>query len=119
MKKRIMVVEKADFLRKIISDTLQKNGYEVVAETTEGNECVKLYRELQPDLVILGALMNDQTSFLDILPILIKEEPPARVVVTVTFSEQGLDALKLGAVSCLRKPFKPEKLVETVGQLCS
>ncbi len=118
MKKRIMVVQKADFMRKIISDTLQENGYEVVAETAKGLECAMRYRGLQPDLVILDTLMSDQTSFLNILPILKKEEPPARVLVTVTFEEQGSDALKLGADECILKPFKPEALLKAVGELC-
>ncbi|MFS8580921.1 MAG: response regulator, partial [Novibacillus thermophilus] len=50
MSKRVLIVDDAAFMRMMIKDILTKNGYEVVAEASDGAQAVEKYKEHNPDL---------------------------------------------------------------------
>ena len=45
---RVLVVDDAAFMRKMVSDALVKAGHEVVGEATNGVEAVASYQTLKP-----------------------------------------------------------------------
>ena len=45
---RVLVVDDAAFMRKMVSDALTKGGHEVVGEAGNGTEAVDRYAELRP-----------------------------------------------------------------------
>ena len=53
MAKRILLVDDAAFMRKMIKDTLSKNGYTDLHEAVDGADAVEKFTELKPDLVIM------------------------------------------------------------------
>ena len=50
---KILVVDDAAFMRKVIRDTLTKNGYTDVHEAVDGKDAVEKYFELHPNLVLI------------------------------------------------------------------
>ena len=50
---KILIVDDAAFMRKVIRDTLTKNGFTDLHEAVDGKDAVEKYFELQPDLVLL------------------------------------------------------------------
>lgn len=56
---RIMIVDDAAFMRMMLKDILTKNGYEVVAEASNGHEAVLKYEETRPDLVTMDITMPE------------------------------------------------------------
>ena len=54
---KVLVVDDAVFMRKMIGDILKKEGYEVVGEAENGKEAVDKYMELKPDLVTMDIVM--------------------------------------------------------------
>ena len=54
---RVLVVDDAAFMRKMVSDALTKGGHEVVGEGANGEEAVTLYQELKPELTTLDITM--------------------------------------------------------------
>ena len=54
---KILVVDDAAFMRKVIRDTLTKNGYTDVHEAVDGADAVEKYGELHPDLVLMDITM--------------------------------------------------------------
>ena len=63
---RILVVDDAAFMRKMVSDALTKGGHEVVGEAGNGAEAVVRFQELKPELTTLDILKrrhSDQVDF--------------------------------------------------------
>ena len=57
MGKKILLVDDAAFMRKMIKDTLSKNGYTELFEAEDGADAVEKYSEIHPDLVIMDITM--------------------------------------------------------------
>lgn len=58
----ILVVEDDRLSRQIMRHFLMQEGYQVV-EASNGEECLALYAEKQPDLVLLDAMMPNMNGF--------------------------------------------------------
>ena len=54
---KILLVDDAAFMRKVIKDTLSKNGYTDLHEAVDGADAVEKFTELTPDLVIMDIPM--------------------------------------------------------------
>jgi len=50
---KILVVEDFEQFRRFVRSTVENNGYEVIAEASDGVEAVEKAKEVQPDLVLL------------------------------------------------------------------
>ena len=55
--KRLLVVDDALFMRKMICAVAAEAGWEVVAEASNGAEAVALYQQYRPDLVTMDLVM--------------------------------------------------------------
>ena len=56
---RVLIVDDAAFMRMMIKDILQKNGFEVIGEASNGIEAVDLYKKEKPDVVTMDITMPD------------------------------------------------------------
>ena len=54
---RVVIAEDEALIRLDLKETLEEEGYQVVAETSRGDEVVALVREHGPDLAILDIKM--------------------------------------------------------------
>ena len=55
---KILLVDDAAFMRKVVRDTLSKNGYNDLYEAVDGADAVEKYTEISPDLVIMDITMQ-------------------------------------------------------------
>ena len=76
---RVLVVDDAAFMRKMVSDALAKGGHEVVGEAGNGVEAVARFQELKPDLMTLDITMPEKDG-LTALAEIVAADPSARVV---------------------------------------
>ena len=53
---KILTVDDAAFMRKVIKDTLTKAGYTEIFEAEDGAMAVEKYNELKPDLVLMDII---------------------------------------------------------------
>ncbi len=118
MSKKIMLVDDAAFMRMMIKDTLKKNGFEEIIEAANGQEAVNAYNEHHPDLVIMDITMPVMDG-LQALQKIKSTDPSAVIVMCSAMGQENmvLDALKLGAQDFIVKPFKPDRIMKTVGTL--
>ncbi|WP_340004077.1 response regulator [Paenibacillus sp. FSL K6-0276] len=56
---RIMIVDDAAFMRAILKDILIELDYEFVAEGSNGQEVVNMYKRIKPDLVTMDTTMPE------------------------------------------------------------
>lgn len=116
--KRVLIVDDAAFMRKIIKTMLQKNGYEVAGEAENGTLGVKKYKELQPDIVTMDITMPEMMG-IDALKEIRSYDPNAKVVMVSAMGQEVMvrEAIVNGAKSFIVKPFKEEHVVQTLKKI--
>ncbi len=114
---RILVVDDAAFMRKMVSDALIKGGHEVVGEAGNGAEAIDRYRDLKPDLTTLDITMPEKDGIAALKEI-IELDPQAKVVMCSALGQESkvLESIKLGAKDFVVKPFKPDRVIDAVGK---
>src|SRR5262249_8470620 len=105
------------FMRKRLGDILSGEGHEVVGEAENGDEAITLFRQLQPELVMLDITMPERNG-LGALNGIMSLSPDARVVSCTALGEESVvrEGMDPGARACVVKPFDPEQVVEAVGE---
>jgi len=113
-KRRVVVAEDESLIRIDIVETLEDNGFEVVAEAADGEKAVSLVEELRPDLVVMDVKMPllDGISAAEI----INRKRLAPVVLLTAFSQRELveRAAEAGALAYVVKPFTPNDLIPAI-----
>ena len=114
---RVLVVDDAAFMRKMVSDALTKGGHEVVGEAGNGQEAIARFQELRPEVMTLDITMPEKDG-LSALRELMELEPTARVVMCSALGQESkvLESIKLGAKDFVVKPFQPDRVLEAVGK---
>jgi two-component system, chemotaxis family, chemotaxis protein CheY len=114
---RILVVDDAVFMRKMVKDALSAAGHEIVGEAANGLEAVARFQELQPDLTTLDITMPEKDG-LAALADIVGSDPSARVVMCSALGQETkvVQALKLGAKDFVVKPFQADRVVDAVGK---
>jgi two-component system chemotaxis response regulator CheY len=114
---RVLVVDDAAFMRKMVSDALVKGGHEVVGEAGNGVEAVARFQELRPDLMTLDITMPEKDG-LSALADVMAADPSAKVVMCSALGQESkvLEAIKLGAKDFVVKPFQPDRVIDAVGK---
>ena len=114
---RVLVVDDAAFMRKVLTDALAAGGHEVVGEAGDGDAALLAYKDLQPDLVTLDITMPEKDG-LATLRELVEIDPDARVVICSALGQESkvLDAVKAGARDFVVKPFDQDRLLGAVSK---
>jgi two-component system chemotaxis response regulator CheY len=117
---RVLVVDDAAFMRKLLTDALTNGGHEVVGEAGNGVEAVARWQELRPELTTLDITMPEKdglTALAEIMAI----DPSAKIIMCSALGQEGkvLEAVKLGAKDFVVKPFQPPRVLEAVEKALS
>ena len=112
---KILLVDDAAFMRKVVKDTLSKNGYTDLYEAVDGADAVEKYTEISPDLVIMDITMPNMDG-LEALKAIRAKNGSANVVMCSAMGQEAMviEAIQSGAKDFIVKPFKPERILKTV-----
>ena len=108
---KILTVDDAAFMRKVIKDTLSKAGYTEIFEAEDGAMAVEKYNEIKPDLVLMDITMPNKDGLA-----IRAADANANVVMCSAMGQETMviDAIRSGAKDFIVKPFKPERVLKTV-----
>ena len=114
MAHRILVVDDDRELRETISEILADAGF-VVAAAGSGEEALDILQGQSYDVVLLDMIMPGLGGQ-EILPLLKRQAPRARVIMITAFAtvENAVAAMRRGADDYLTKPFKVDELLTAV-----
>ena len=114
---RILVVDDAAFMRKMVTDALTQGGHEVIGEAGNGAEAVERYQSLKPDLTTLDITMPEKDG-LSALKDIMALDPSAKVVMCSALGQETkvLESIKLGAKDFVVKPFQADRVLDAVGK---
>jgi len=120
VEKRVLIVDDAAFMRMMIKDILNKNGFIVVGEAENGRVAIEKYKELQPDLVTMDITMPEMDGIAAVKEIK-ANNPTARIIMCSAMGQQAMviDAIQAGAKDFIVKPFQPERVIEAVSKALS
>jgi two-component system chemotaxis response regulator CheY len=112
---RVLIADDASFMRQMIRDIIEPEGFQVVGEASDGVEVVEKFKELHPDLVMMDIVMPKRSG-IDAVKGIVAMDPTARVVMCSALGQETLvmEALQVGAKDFIVKPFKPDAVVVTL-----
>ncbi len=113
--KTVLVVDDAAFMRMMLKDILERNGFKVVGEAANGEEAVKKYKDLKPDVVTMDITMPVLDGIKAVKKIK-KIDPEAKILMVSAMGQEKLiiESIEAGAEDFIVKPFQPGKVVEAV-----
>ncbi len=112
---RVLIADDASFMRQMIREIVESEGFEVCGEASDGVEAVDEFKRLQPDVVTMDIVMP-RKSGIDAVRGIIALDPGACVVMCSALGQETLvtEAIQAGAKDFIVKPFKPDAVIETL-----
>ncbi|MBU3098595.1 response regulator [Clostridium estertheticum] len=112
---RVLIVDDAAFMRMMIKDILEKNGFEVVGEASNGLKGVELYKTEKPDIVTMDITMPEMDG-IEAVKAIKAFDPAAKVIMCSAMGQQTMvmDAIRAGARDFIVKPFQSDRVLEAI-----
>jgi two-component system, chemotaxis family, chemotaxis protein CheY len=116
--KRLLVVDDALFMRRLIRGVAAEAGWDVVGEAGNGAEAVTLYQQHHPDLVTMDLVMPVMGG-LEALRQIRSLDPQAKVVVVTALDQKQalMDSIRDGAIDFIVKPFERQRVLNLLTKL--
>jgi len=114
---RVLVVDDAAFMRKMVSDAIAGGGHEVVGEASNGVEALDRFQELRPDVTTLDITMPEKDGLAALKDIL-AFDPAARIIMCSALGQEAkvLEAIKSGAKDFVVKPFQGDRVLDAIAK---
>lgn len=115
MASRVLVADDARFMRQLIREIIEPEGFEVVGEAADGRVVVEEFTRLSPDVVTMDIVMPKRSG-IDALKEILALDPGAKIVMVSALGQEALvmEALQAGASDYVVKPFKPDAVIATL-----
>lgn len=113
---RILIADDHVLIRQGLRTLLSSEpGMELAGEAADGEEVVRLARQLKPDVILIDLVMPRQDGIAAINAIK-REMPDAKILVLTSFAEDDkvFPAIKAGALGYLLKDSSPEQLIKSI-----
>ena len=110
MTDRLLVVDDEPSMREFLEILLAQEGYEV-ATASSGEEGLKIYRQLEPDLILTDVKMPGMSG-LDLIREIhaLDAAIPIIAITAYASADDAIRAVREGAYDYLSKPFQIEDL---------
>jgi two-component system chemotaxis response regulator CheY len=118
---RILIIDDALFMRKLLSDIFVAQGHEIAGVGASAKEAIEKFGILKPDLMTLDVEMPQESGVntLEAVQIIMRDNPLAKIVMVSSISKQSVinQMLTAGACDFIVKPFKEDTVIRTVDRL--
>jgi two-component system, chemotaxis family, chemotaxis protein CheY len=116
---KIMVVDDAEFSRKIVAEILSEEGFNVVGVAKSAEEALQLSFQTKPNLFIIDIVMPE-ISGLELAKIIqdkITGEKYTIMMSSLSVESIVIESISNGAIDFLQKPFSRDELVRAVAKI--
>src|SRR6187549_4009524 len=110
-KTKVLYVEDELFLGKIVKESLESRGFEVIMES-DGAKATGAFKKSEPDICVLDVMLPNKDGFT--IADEIREQNEEVPIIFLTAKTQTNDVVKgfsLGGNDYIRKPFSMEELI--------
>jgi two-component system, chemotaxis family, chemotaxis protein CheY len=110
----ILIADDSAFMRKILRDILEGDGFTNITECEDGKQCLDTYNEKNPDLVLVDMIM----PVMDGMTFIKESNGAAKVIVVSAVGQESMmeEAKGLGVIGYITKPFEKNLVIETVNK---
>jgi len=111
----VLIVDDLAFIKIVLRDILEKAGFRVVGEASNGEQAIAMYQDKKPDAVLMDITMPGMDG-LTALKKIREIDTAARVIICSALGQQQLivQAIQLGATDFIVKPFQPQRVVSSL-----
>lgn len=114
---KVLYVEDELFLGKIVRESLESRGFEVIMED-DGARVIELFKKCKPDICVLDVMLPNKDGFTLADEIRnLDEEVPIVFLTAKTQTEDVVKGFSLGGNDYIRKPFSMEELIVRIQHL--
>lgn len=114
---RVAIVDDHDLVREGLRAILEKEqGFEVVGEAGDGNEAIRLVREVRPDVVLMDISMPGGLGGLEVTEAILADLPDVKVLILTQYENREYikRAIRIGAHGYLLKQSVSAQLKEAI-----
>lgn len=116
-KTKVLYVEDELFLGKIVRESLESRGFEVIMES-DGGKVIDSYKKSTPDICVLDVMLPNKDGFTIADEIReLNEEIPIIFLTAKTQTEDVVKGFSIGGNDYIRKPFSMEELIVRIQSL--
>ena len=116
-KTKIFYVEDEVFLARIVKESLESRGFEVIMES-DGAKALELFKRSQPDICVLDIMLPNKDGFAIADEIReLDENIPIIFLTAKTQTEDVVKGFTIGGNDYIRKPFSVEELIVRIQNL--
>ncbi|MFZ3229221.1 MAG: response regulator [Pseudobdellovibrio sp.] len=100
----ILLCDDSNMILTLLDKRLRDAGFNIVGKAKDGDECIKLYNEIKPDLLLLDITMPNKDGR-ECLSDLIKSSPLAKIIMISALADQAIhdECINLGAKAFISK----------------
>ena len=115
---KVLIVDDSTVQRTILKKFLEKEQHEIIGEAKNGQDAVALYKDLNPDIVLLDIVMPDANG-IAVLDQIINQDENANVIICSSTALRNLiiESIQIGAKGFLVKPITSETLIKTINKI--
>ncbi|SDQ58300.1 two-component system, chemotaxis family, response regulator CheY [Virgibacillus subterraneus] len=115
---RILIVDDANFMRVTLETIVKEDKHEVIGGAENGEEAIKLYKEMKPDLVTMDITMPVMNG-IDAIKEIMEYDSEAKIVVCSAMGQQKVvvEAIEIGAKDFIVKPFDENRVLDTISRV--
>jgi len=111
----VLIVDDLAFIKIVLREILEKAGFRVIGEASNGEQAITMYQDKKPDAVLMDITMPGMDG-LTALKRIREIDQGARVIICSALGQQQLivQAIQLGARDYIVKPFQPQRVVASL-----
>ncbi len=111
----VLIVDDLAFIKIVLRDIIEKAGFRVVGEASNGEQAIAMYQDTRPDVVLMDITMPGMDG-LTALKKIREIDEAARVIICSALGQQQLivQAIQLGAKDFIVKPFQPPRVISAL-----
>ena len=112
---KILIVEDDENLCSTVEFALKKEGHDVVGMAMDGEVALDIYRDTNPDLVIIDIILP-KIHGIDVITKIKEMDPDAKILVTTGAIHDSMimKAMDSGAQSYLTKPYGMSDIISEI-----
>lgn len=117
MKGKILIVDDQFGIRMLLQELFQREGYQTF-QAADGKKALEIVTTHDPDIVLLDMKIPGMDG-LEILKHIKANDPDCKVLVMTAYGELGMiqEAMDMGAIAYVAKPFDIMELRDQINQL--
>lgn len=118
MSKTILIIDDSPFIKRQITELTQKYDYKVMGHAVNGEEGIRMFTEIKPDLTILDIVMPGIDG-METASVLLQEDPDAKILMlsSICDTETINEVKSIGLKYLIPKPIEPDILFATMEML--